>query len=58
MAERMSVACYRELDGKKEIVGVNACPVKCIDDEEKDIVSKDSFLNYYSPIELKMIKHS
>ncbi|KAG7304574.1 hypothetical protein JYU34_011531 [Plutella xylostella] len=43
MAERMSVACYRELNGKKEIVGVNACPVKCIDDEEKDIFKSDCF---------------
>ncbi|CAG9108361.1 unnamed protein product [Plutella xylostella] len=34
LGKRTSLACYRVIDGVKELVAANVCPVKCLDDDD------------------------
>ncbi|KAJ8735111.1 hypothetical protein PYW08_014361 [Mythimna loreyi] len=56
LAQRMSLACYEEKDGKSKLVGLNLCSVICEGDQVDDVIEGERWINVHEASKLAQNK--
>lgn len=50
LAQRMSLACYQEINGVSNLVAVNVCLVHCQGEEDNDVIEGRAWKNVYDAL--------